>query len=52
MSNFRPFMQAVVSFVVLSVSIYVLLSPQAPPDSKAWSQNAIAMLMGFWLRGK
>ena len=48
----RQFMQCAVSFAVLAAGLYLLLNPTSPADLKAWSQNAIAMLIGYWLRGR
>ena len=44
-------MQVVLSLVVVASALYVILfKPDAPEDHK-WAYGAIALVLGFWLRG-
>jgi len=44
-------MQVGLSLVVLAAALYVILfKPDAPEDHK-WAYGAVALVLGFWLRG-
>jgi hypothetical protein len=44
-------MQVGLSLVVIGAALYVILfKPDAPEDHK-WAYGAVALVLGFWLRG-
>ena len=52
MPKLRPIIQGVLTVSILAVALYIVVNPASAADTQKWAQNAIALLVGFWLRGR
>jgi hypothetical protein len=44
-------MQMILSLVIVAAALYVILGKPGALDDRKWAYSAIALVLGFWLRG-
>lgn len=42
--------QAVISVILVSASLYIILSSSLAQSEKHWASGTVGMILGFWLR--
>jgi predicted membrane chloride channel (bestrophin family) len=45
-----PIMLAVTSFAILSVALYIILSPTYSSHDKNWAYVSVGIVLGLWLK--
>ena len=50
MFTVRLMMQVVVSLVLLSATLFVILSKHYAPEDKWWAYTTLGLVVGYWLK--
>ena len=48
-SSTREIMQIIITLVILSASLYIILSKKYDADVQKWAYGAIGTVVGYWL---